>query len=394
MKAELNTGVADGHTCGRTCARPYRIVLIAIALATNIFQQCLAASTSKTTSIDKITIDGNLPLTGPIAAFCGNYPKAFTMGIDDACKQLAVPRQNFNIDFQDNAGKPAQAVSVIRKQLLSSPPSLYISGTSPCSVAIVNDINQLKVPHMLVSFDAFLCHDGPNRMRILTSHKIEAPVYIERAKELKTKKVLIIALDIVSYNNEFSKIVEPAFAKAGIESSRETFTWDTKDFKTLALKAVDYKPDMIIVAGHSVQEYPLLSALRSYGLIKKDNIICSLDFIDLIHNKTPKSELIGIPFVAPPYELTSANAEKKKWVEHFQQVYSKDPSYVEAYAYDAGRIMVTAYKKCGQVDAQSIRKVLPFHGICGEINIDQDGDLNTKLQVAQVMPDGTVRSLK
>ncbi len=357
-------------------------------------QASFATTNSKPVSTDKVIIDGNLPLTGPIAAFCGDYPKAFTMGIDDACKQLSIPRQNMVLDFQDNTGKPAQAVSVIRKQLLSSPPSLYVSGTSPCSLAIAGDIDQLGIPHMLVSFDAFLCHDGPNRLRILTSHKIEAPVYIEQAKKLKAKKVLILALNIVSYNNEFTKIVEPAFTKVGIEACRETFTWDTKDFKTLALKAVQYKPDLIIVAGHSVQVYPILGALRSYGLVGKDNVICSLDFIDLIHNQTPKSELIGISFVAPPFEITSGNPARKEWVDRFKNTYKKDPSYVEAYAYDGGQIVVAAYKKYGKIDTQSIRKVLPFHGICGDINIDQDGDLNTKLGIAQVTPDGTVRLIK
>ena len=45
-------------------------------------------------------------------------------------------------------------------------------------------------------------------------------------------------------------------------------------------------------------------------------------------------------------------------------------------------------------DLATIRKILPFHGICGEINIDQDGDLSTKLKVAQIMPDGSVKVMK
>lgn len=343
--------------------------------------------------VAQIKIDGNLPLTGPIAAFCGQYPNAFAMGIADACKQNAIPADRFHIDFQDNGGKPAQAVSVVHKQVLSSAPTLYISGTSPVSLAIAHDINELGIPHMLVSFDAFICHDGPNRLRILTSHKIEAPRYIKEAKRLKAKKVLIIALNIVSYNNEFGKIVEPAFKQAGIEFARESFSFDTKDFRTIALKTAQYKPDLILVAGHSVHVYPILRALREYQLIKKDNVLCSLDFIDLLHNRTPISELEGIPFIAPPFEISNS-PEKKEWIRRFESTYHKDPSYVEAYAYDAGRIVVAAYRKFGKVDAQSIRKVLPFHGICGEVDIDQDGDLNTKLLIAQVMPDGTVKAIK
>ncbi len=342
---------------------------------------------------DKVRIDGNLPLTGPIAAFCGDYPKAFIMGIDDACKQLSVPRETFVIDFQDNAGKPSQGVAILRKQMLN-PPAVYISGVSPVSSAIAKEIGSTGIPHLLVSFDAFLCRSGPNRVRILPHYKIEGPVFVEYAKKCNAKKVFVISHNSNFYNDEFNKIIEPGLSKLGIENHRETFEFDNKDYRTIALKAAQYKPDLILITAFSVHIYPMLGALRSYGLIKNNNVLSTLDFIDLIHNKTPISELVGVPFITPQYELTSASTDKKNWINQFEHIYKKDPSYVEAYAYDTGRIVVAAYKKCGKIDAQSIRKVLPFHGICGDINIDQDGDLNTKLEIAQVMPDGTVRVLK
>src|SRR5262249_46064103 len=147
---------------------------------------------------------------------------------------------------------------------------------------------------------------GPNRLRVLPHYKIEAPVYVEFAKRQKAKRVFIVFPNNNSaYRDEFEKIVEPALTSAGIAFQSEVFDFDTKDYRTLVLKAAQYKPDLIMVGAFSVQIHPFLAALRSYGLLKKDNVICTLDFIDLLHNGTPKTELTGIPFIAPSCEVES-----------------------------------------------------------------------------------------
>ncbi len=342
----------------------------------------------------KVIIDGNLPLSGPIAAFSGNYPNGLLMGIDDGCKQCLVPRDSFKVDFQDNAGKPSQAVSILRKQLME-PASLYISGVSPESLAIAPEITGKGIPHLLVAFDAYICSQGPNRLRILPHYKIEGPVYANYAKARRAKRVFIIANINPAYNQEFDKIVEPALAKAGIAYQRESFDFDTKDYRTIALKASKYQPDLIMIAGFSVHIYPILGALKEYGLIKNGNVLCTLDFIDLLHNATPKAELVGIPFITPAFELTSSQASKNvsDWVQRYERTYKKNPAYVESYAYDTGRILVAAYKKTGRLDAHSIRAVLPFHGFSGDISLDEDGDLTTKLYVAEMGRDGKVKPI-
>ncbi len=361
------------------------LALISAAILTLVAQ---ASGTNR-----QVVIDGNLPLTGPVAAFCGDYPKAFTMGIDEGCKQLSVSKSTFKIDCQDNKGQPSQAVSVFRKQMMTEIPDLYISGVSQESLAIAPELGQKNIPHLMVSFGALICHNGPNRFRILPHYKIEGPAYVEYARQRHAKRVFVISIINPENDDKFARIVEPGLSKLGIEHQRESYNFETRDFRTLALKASSYKPDLIMIEGFSVHLQPILGALRDYGLIKNGNVLVTLDFADLIHNKTPRSELVGIPFVTPAYEITSQDAKRNGWSRHFEQIYKKDPTYVEAYAYDAGQIIVAAYKKCGKVDMQSIRNVLPFHGICGLINIDQDGDLNTKLEIAQVMSDGTVQAI-
>jgi len=171
------------------------------------------------------------------------------------------------------------------------------------------------------------------------------------------------------------------------------FEFDTKDYRSIVLKAAAYKPDLIIVAGFAVHIYPLLGALRTYRLLNDKNVVCTMDFIDLMHNGTSKSELTNVPFIAPWYEVFGANNSNNSWAKRYKERYRAEPSYVSAYAYEAGRIVVSAYKKFGKLDTASIRGVLPVKGMCGEIAIDQDGDLKAPLSVAELMPDGTIKQI-
>src|SRR5262249_27660738 len=155
-------------------------------------------------------------------------------------------------------------------------PDLYISGGSPMSLAIAPEISKAGIPHLLVAFDAYICHNGPNRLRILPHYKIEGPVYVDFAKRQHAKRVFIVYPNNNSaYRDEFEKIVEPALSQAGIQHASEVFDFETKDYRTLALKANQYKPDLIMVGAFSVQIYPMLSSLRNYGLVKNDNVLCT-----------------------------------------------------------------------------------------------------------------------
>jgi len=74
------------------------------------------------------------------------------------------------------------------------------------------------------------------------------------------------------------------------------------DFNTLAAKARPFNPDLIFVSGFAVQILPSLQALRALGMVGDGNVLCTMDFLDLINGNTPRSELIGVAGIAPPFE--------------------------------------------------------------------------------------------
>jgi branched-chain amino acid transport system substrate-binding protein len=341
---------------------------------------------------EKIRIALNLPLSGPIAAFSGQFPNAFSMGIEDGCKQFAVDKSHFDIDSQDNGGKPSQSVTVCQKQLMEKP-SVYISGTSQMSLPIAPAVSHRGIPHIFVAFDAFICRNGTNRLRFEPNFKIEAPVYVDYVRSRKAKRIYVLNCNYNSCNEQFDKLVLPELTKLGVDYKNERFDFDTKDYRSIALKVKQYNPDLIIVSGYSVHLLPLISALRNYQLVHDGNVIATLDLIDLLHSKVDRNGLAGVAFTSPDYEIPGVVKDAPAWAKRYEQRFGKEPSYVEAYAYDTGRIFVSTYKRFGKIDGQSLRAVLPFYGICGKVTIDRDGDLNSKLHVAQVTPDGAIKQI-
>ena len=342
---------------------------------------------------DTLDVAINLPLSGPIAAFMDPYPTGLKMGLEEGGTALNLPSSWFSVDTQDNAGKPSQAVSVMQRQKLNKF-DVYISGSTEMTLAIIDEIDATKKPHFLITFDAYMTGEGPDRLRILPNYKLEGPLWVEYAKRRGAKRIFMLTLNNPPIEEEFAKIVEPGVKALGAEFRRERFEWTGSDYRVLALKAKEYQPDLIMVNGYSVHLYPAISALRSQGLIKDYNTIAALDFVDLLYNDTPKAELVEVAFVCPLFEIPGAVPESVDWRKRYQERAGKRPSYVAAYAYDTGRMLADAYSKNPEPTKADLVAVLPMEGVSGEVAVDAEGDLVSTLTIAAVEPDGAVVELK
>ena len=339
----------------------------------------------------QVRIAGNIPLTGPIAAYSGNYFKGFEMGLEDACKKHDVDCSQFELDPQDNAGKPTQAVSVIQKQLINSP-HVAISGTSAESLAVAPLLDKANIPHFMVSFDTFIASRGKDRLRVLPNFKVEVPIYLRMIDNFKPKKVYTLALNFSSTTEQFSAVIEPAMEERGIEHRRENFDIGTKDYNNMVLKAKQYDPDLYIVSGFSFNCYPIMKAMRTYG-IDPAKVMVTLDFIDLLYNNTPMDDLKGFYYASSEFDIPGKNAMAPAFRERFEAKYGRTPSYVEAYAYDTASIIVAAQAKHGEVTTETVYKVLPFEGMTGTVNLDEDGDIIGTVTLAQITADGEIMEI-
>lgn len=364
-----------------------RLVLSAILLA--VAAALSGCRGSRTGSAEAIHVAVNVPLTGPIAAATGPYPDGLRMGIEDGLAEQKLGANRIILDVQDNEGKPAQAVAVFQKQTLSGF-QVYASGVSDMTMAFIDQLDKTAVPDLLVAFDAYMPDKGPNRIRILPNFKLEGPLYLKFAQGLHAKRVFSVSHSSPVNEELFSAIIEPGLSQAGVEFNRERVDWGTKDFRTIALKARKFKPDAILINAFSAEAYPLLSALRTAGLLKAGTVYCGMDFIDLLHNNTPRSELTGISFTAPYIEIPAHAQAHAQWASRFQQRFNGPPTYIAAYAYDTGRILAKALALGNSVTTETILKAVPYDGVTGLIQLDQHRDLASTLTIGYVNENGEV----
>jgi branched-chain amino acid transport system substrate-binding protein len=367
---------------------PKRLLATSIAVVFSAF-----VAVGPTSAADEVDIAINIPLTGPVALFTVPYSNGMIMGLDEGAAAAGLPAGTFNVDNQDNAKETKLAASIVQKHFLKDV-DVYVTGPSIISKAVAPLIDKKEIPHFLLSFDSYISSKNHFRLRVLPHYKIEGPLTTKYVMARKAKRVAILELRNSSIFEKFGVLVVPDLEKAGIEVMREAFEFRTRDYSTLALKAAKFKPDLIIVNGFSFHLYPIVKALRTLGLVDNGNVLCGMDYVDLLHNDTPRNELKGVAFTTPVFELKDGAPDgAKAWIKKYEARFNQPPSFVGAYGYDVGRIVAAALKSSGKVTVESIRAQLPYNGIAGKIELDADGDLTSTLAVGLVAEDGSVETL-
>jgi ABC-type branched-subunit amino acid transport system substrate-binding protein len=349
--------------------------------------------TSCTSPLDRpVRIAVNMPVSSAASTFCGYYPAAMSMGIEESAAKNNMSANQFLLDIQDNAGAKEHAIA-IAKQQLTSRPDIYVSGTAALSSAVADHVSAANIPHLLVGANSVVSSGHTDRLRVLPHFKMEAPLYVDYAKKKNARRVFIIAKSNTAYNDEFIQLVEPALAKADIDCRRETVTFDNKDYHAVASKAKAYQPDMIMIVGFSVHISPIIGTLREYDLIRNNNVIATMDFVDMLYRDSETASLADVVFVSPSYELNKPDHSVRAWQQRFEKRFGHKPGYLEAYAYDTGCLIVEARKRSGKVTEASLRRLLPCHGVSGQIDIDDDGDLCSRLYVGEVTAPGLFKTV-
>jgi ABC-type branched-subunit amino acid transport system substrate-binding protein len=343
---------------------------------------------------EKFKIAVNIPLTGPIAAWSGQFPNGFNMGIEDACKKFNIDPTIFEVDYQDNQGNPGKSVLAFQKQKLSGFDLLVSVSTIPVN-SYGSEADILNKPHFIAAFDPFITKTNSNRLRLMANSKIEAPLFVDYATKRSAKKIFIVQLNLSYAEEEFGKIVQPALEKKGISVKRELFDISVRDFKNITSKIREYKPDLIFICGYSFHVQPLIKDLRTANLIKSGNVLSVMDFVDLIYSDIPVTELREVAFVCPDFDIQGKVNSEKDWREVYFTKFKMKPTYVPAYAYDNATLIVKSYaENNGRVTNETILKSLPFDGINGSILMDEDRDIRSTLTLAILDENGKVSEIK
>jgi len=361
-----------------------RNLSIAIALAMLVIVFIAGSSCKSGGSKNAVRIACNLPMSGDLAV----YGKAVQRGASLAVDDLKASDPNgpaLDFDWQDNAGNPQTTVSIMQQQYLN-PPDVYVSGVRPQTTAIWDQISAKGTPHFVWIFEMIVNAKSHNNLRTWVNFKLEPQAYLSYVDKQKPKRVAILYTKIPSYEDELQKIFIPGLKQRGINDILvEQYDFETSDFKSLALKVRDFKPDLIVLQGFQTHLLGLVRALRPYSLITDGNTIATYDMLDAATVLGP-DELEGIRCAAPYFVTRPDRPEISNWRSHFTAKYNMQPLYTDAFAYDMAMIIHDAAKRL-TLPANSDQwvnalRATNIQGITGQLKFDEDGSLITPVEMA------------
>jgi branched-chain amino acid transport system substrate-binding protein len=325
----------------------------------------------------QLTASINVPLTGPISLPTKSFQEAALFAVDDLKADGTAVK--FALKWEDNQAKPSLAVTLAQQQR-GNPADVFYVGYGSELEAALPVLEEAARPIFAFSFLASAT-DHPLVFRNIVSYKIEAPVFVEYARQRGAKKVVAIFHDLPDAHEQFKQLVVPGLKEIGIAESDVTlfpYPLGDPDFRTIATKAKQGNPDLVIISGFQQNLVPLVKALKTTGLATNDgNTIATFSLLDL-RAITSDEVLEGIAAAIPEFML-SPSPRAIEFQNRFQAKFNRPASFNEFSAYDFVLLMadlsarLPADSSAHQV-VQAVKST-DIDGVSGRLRFDEEGDI-------------------
>jgi len=333
-----------------------------------------------------VRVAANLPLSGELAFYGGEFRDGLLMAVADNASRLPAG-VTISFDWGDNRFSARDAATVLQRQLQTTP-TIYTSGLKPQVMAVDQEVANAKIPHLAWVLDLTPNPaNTTNNFRTWVSFKLETDVFFEHAKKVQAKNVVLSFVSLPSseaaYANHLAgRLQNELGAKVTIERFNPDVGAD--DFRNIAVRIASHKPDLIMVNGFIPHMVGIIRGLRPLAVIKDGNTMAALDMLDAAGALTPE-ESEGI-IVAAPQFMIKPNDDQKAWTTRFQEKYNRKPSYHAAFAYDGGVTIVDAATRLQlpATNADWLKAILATNtkGVTGDIRFGTDQSLITQLSKA------------
>lgn len=369
------------------------------------FSAMMASQASAQTR--EIEIGAVVPSSGPFAEWGRSNTVTLKMLEKQTNDAGGINDAKVKITILDDAAKPAQAASSLRK-LAGDNKVLAVAGPLTSSAAEVTFpvANEMKV----VSTSQASSKPGVAKLNrpwafrntidegVLA--KTTVPFY-KKAFNIKTVGVIFDAKDATAAT--VGKIIMPAVLKANeitIANENDLLSFNTGDLDVSAqvTKLKSLNPDGVVVSADYSQAITVIREMKRQGLIKP--VIGATQLISSAILKAAPE----IPVVAPAtFYATMKGAAPEKFVADVQPLLRKEsglppeiePSMYDANIYEIVSMYIDAIKKSGvtgkpedlEADRTKIRdhlaKLEGFPGLGGPIGFNDDGDAIKAFYVLQ-----------
>lgn len=344
---------------------------------------------NKTKNNELIKIGSTLDFTGPNAIYGEQVKEGLDLAIEYINDTLNSGKKIINIKYFDSKSNDVNAINNANR-LISLDGIKFIIGeiSSNATKAMIPTIEGnnafLFAP---ASSGAILTNISKCFARNWPSDDLEAGFAVKYAiDKLKCKHPVVVFV-----NSYYGKGLKDKFVREFIFAKKTvldtiSFEVDQTDYKTIIGKLKEKNPDCIYLAGNPKEMGRFMKQTKEQNY--RCNIISNTGFLqpDCLNLAQEAADNVVVPTPKSSDKNTSIESIKI-FQKLFQKKYKKDPTLVNANAFDAIILIYESIKIHGYDPtkvALDIRDKKGFNGASGTVNFT-DGEIQTEITYMRIV---------
>ena len=354
------------------CKSAVLLIISVVVTSVMIFSFGCAKKEEKEIKIGSIS-----PLTGAAASYGEKMTRAIDLAVQEVNEKGGINGKRVVVIHVDDKLEAKDGVTVFKKLTSVDKVSAVLGAVgSSVTLAISPLAENSKIPLITpISSAVSISKAGDFIFRICPSDALQGVIISKWIKEKGFNNVAILYI-----NNDYGTGLKDKFKEeftklGGKVVLEEAFEKESKDMRTQLSKIKTAKVDAIFLPSYMEEAGTALKQIRELKV--KAQVFGTDPYHDPKMLEIAGNAADGVLFtdVASPSGTVFEDFAKK-----YKAKYNQDAEVIAAQSYDAAVALLKAIEKAG-TDPVNIKDELykvKFSGASGEIEFDQNGDVNTK----------------
>jgi len=324
-----------------------------------------------------IKLGAIMALTGDLASYGKRVKDGMDLAMDEVNASDGISGKKLEIIYEDNQGKPDQAVNAFKKLVdVDKVPLVLGPMLSSESLATAPIAEEKKVVQLSTLAGTIKLKDaGDYVFRLFASDEFQGVYLADVAiNQFSSKKAAIVYVNN-AYGQGIRDVIKRHYVdKGGKIVAEEAVTEGGTDFNTQVTKIKNQNPDLVFGLTYYNEGGPLLAQLKQQG-VEVPVLGGDAWFGPMAQTAGSAESMLVFSSIAfgPEYK----NVEKmQEFIEHFKSRYGSVPDSYSATGYDAVYAAKLSIEKAG-LSPEKIKEALykvEFHGALGHVVFNENGD--------------------
>jgi len=314
-----------------------------------------------------IKIGAILPLTGEAAEF-GESER------NGALTYMEISAPDYiKLFIEDSQNNSNLALRIFQKQQLEGI-KFYLVSMSSISMSLKPHFKLNKNFMISIAAAEGLTEEDYGIIKMLPDTRNQAEEIVGLINKIFSRPPRI---SLVYVNDDFGLSFKEVIAQKITNLKSFSYSKDEKDFKSVALKVLQEKPEAIVTIGYGSKLGLLIKTIREVGFI---NTIISSPEVMFDEVKRVAGEFLN-NVIAITFDLNKENELYKSFIKAYEDKFGKKPDYDALLGYDCARLLCEGIRilksNAKEINPKNLKEYFKskkhFRTFLGEIEIKEDG---------------------